>query len=304
MRCDAWRVSVSREIAAAILGLAAGSPKWAGNAAIVLGNLRPVGGTGASFLSAATLQEAVERLLTDAAARKSLVRLVVSGAESGTNSHGYAAVTYETEGVRKYAFYVPREAVSRLQLGAECDYDPEFRNAPLSRETSFNQAFFELIARDVELAKLYPAAPAGDGSEYDAEEARQERYWGLSARPGSRFLNIGVDNEVTWPQEETVVTFDRYQFVLMPKTRDHVQSIHVDLTLNQLTDSEGVTVVNRFLSIMTWCDDAFAVAQGGWSGNPVPVAVPRCNLAFATTHHWIFDRRIPPSEAARRAPAI
>jgi hypothetical protein len=291
------------EVAAAILGLAAGSPKWAGNAAIVLGNLQPVGGAAASYLGAATLQGAVERLVADAAARKSFVRLAVSGAESGTNSHGYAAVTYEADGLRRYAFYVPREAASRLQPGAERDYDPEFRNAPLSRETSFNRAFFERVARDVELAKLTPA-PAGDGSEYDAEEARQERDRKLGVRPGSRFLNIGVDNQVTWPQGETVVKFDRYQFVLMPKTSDHVQSIHADLTLNQLTDSEAITAINRFLSIMTWCDDAFAIAQGSWSGSSVPVAVPRRNLAFTTAHHWFFDRRIPASEAERRAIAL
>jgi len=76
----------SGQILAVILELAAGSPKWADNAAIARGNLRQVGGTGVSFLSAAALQEAVERLLTDARARRSLVRLVISGAEGGTNS--------------------------------------------------------------------------------------------------------------------------------------------------------------------------------------------------------------------------
>ncbi len=98
--------------------------------------------------------------------------------------------------------------------------------------------------------------------------------------------------------------FDRYQFVLMPNTHDHVQSIHVDLATNRLTDHEAMTIINRFLSIMTWCDDQFAVAQDGWSGNPVPVPVPRRNLASTTTHHWIFDRQIPASKKARRALAL
>ena len=62
--------------------------------------------------------------------------------------------------------------------------------------------------------------------------------------------------------------------------------------------------MNRFLSLMTWCDDQFAVAQDGWAGNPVPTAVPRRNLAFATTQHWIFDRRIPADPDARRALAL
>jgi hypothetical protein len=55
---------------------------------------------------------------------------------------------------------------------------------------------------------------------------------------------------------------------------------------------------------MTWCDDQFAVAQDGWSGNPVPVAVLRRNLAFTTAHDWIFDRKIPASEEVRRALAL
>jgi hypothetical protein len=65
-----------------------------------------------------------------------------------------------------------------------------------------------------------------------------------------------------------------------------------------------MTVVNRFLSIMTWCDDQYAIAQDGWSGNPVPVAVPKRDLAFTTAHMWIFDRRMPHSEDARRALAL
>lgn len=55
---------------------------------------------------------------------------------------------------------------------------------------------------------------------------------------------------------------------------------------------------------MTWCDDKFAIAQDGWSGNPVPVPVPKRDLAFTTTYQWIFDRQIPSSEEARRALAL
>jgi hypothetical protein len=90
----------------------------------------------------------------------------------------------------------------------------------------------------------------------------------------------------------------------MLKTQDHVQSIHIDLAANQLTDREAITVINRFLSIMTWCDDQFAIAQDGWTGNPIPVPVPKRDLAFTTTYQWIFDRQIPSSEEARRALAL
>jgi hypothetical protein len=188
-----------------------------------------------------------------------------------------------------------------MQPGADRYFDPGQPYSPVSRETAFARTFFERLAREMEVAKAFPMPPAGDGSEYDAEEAQQERYRKLGARRGSRFLNIGVDNQVTWPERETLVKFDKYQFVLMPQTENHVQSIHVDLTVNHLTDREAMTIINRFLSIMTWCDDQFAVAQDGWSGNPVPVPVRKRDLASITTNQWVFDRQIPSSEEARRA---
>lgn len=101
-----------------------------------------------------------------------------------------------------------------------------------------------------------------------------------------------------------LIKFDQYRFVLMPKTRDHVQSIHVDLTANRLKDAEAMTLANRFLSLMTWCDDQFAIAQGGWSGNPVPVPVLKRNLAFTTTYNWVFNRKLPASDEVRRALAL
>jgi hypothetical protein len=97
------------------------------------------------------------------------------------------------------------------------------------------------------------------------------------------------------------VRFDRYHFVLMPKTSDSIQSIHVDLSANRLDESEAMTVINRFLSVMTWCYDRFAVAQGGWSGNPVPVPVPNRSMAFTTAQHWLINRKIPDSDERHRA---
>lgn len=294
----------SGEIAAAILGLTTPHPGWAGHAAAVLSSLHAVGGADASFFGTTTLQGTIERILSDAPARQSVIRLTVSAAEGGINSHGYASLLYEIGGVRHRAFYVPKEAVSLLQPGAEQKFDPAILYSPVSRETSFNRAFFERIAQAIERARAFPAPPEGDGSEYDAEEAQQVRYKKLGVRPDSCFLNIGVDNQVTWPKQETLAKFDKYTLVLMPKTEEHVQSIHIDLTVNRLTDREAMTVVNRFLSVMTWCDDQFAIAQGGWSGNPVPVPVPKRDLAFATAHEWIFDRRVPASEPERRALAL
>lgn len=293
-----------KEVAAALMGMVPVEPGWAGHAAAILENLKPVGGDANGFASAPTLSAAIAGILADESARKSLVSLRMSVAESGTNSNGSAVILCERDGTRRQTFYVPREAVSLFQPGAEAHFDAERRHAEFSREVVFNRCFFEQLARKVEQDRSFPRPPAGDGAEYDAEEAEQARRLRLGACPSSRFLNIGVDNQVDWPLAETLVHFDKYKLVLMPKTKDHMQSVHIDLQGNRLSSEEALTVINRFLSLLTWCDDQYAVAQDGWSGNPVPVAVPKRNLAFTTTYHWIFNRSIPASEDAQRALAL
>jgi hypothetical protein len=293
-------------IATAVFGLVPTHSGWAGHVAIILEGLRPVGGVESSFFMAGTLSDVVGILLSDEKARKSFIRMTLTVAEIGTNSHGGAEVVYLNDGEKRRAYFVPKEAISLLSKGREVDYDfdRDRMNAPTLREMSFTQEFFRRLARECELAERFPAPPDGDGSEYDAEEAEQKRYRKLGVRKSSRFLHIGVDNQVTWPKEEMLITFDQYRLVLMPKTKEQVQSVHVDLMANRLDDRAAMTVVNRFLSVMAWCDDNFAIAQFGWSGNPVPVPVSKRDLAFTTVHDYIFDRKIPHSEEARRALAL
>lgn len=292
------------EIAAATLGLVPGNPSWAGHAAAILGDLRPVGGAAASFHGAASLTAAVEHLLTDRAAREGFLILTVSAAERFTNSSGSATLTYQEGEIRRRVAFVSKMAVSLLQPGAEHSFEPDGLHAPVSKGVMFSRAFFDRVDTAVAQSVAFPQPPAGDGSEYDQEETLKARHQALEVRNYSRFLNVGVDTQVTWPKDEMLVRFDRYPLVLMPKTKEFTQSMHVDLKANRLTDREALTVVNRFLSVLVWCDDQFAVAQGGWSGSPVPAAVPRRNLAFATAQDWVFARRIPPSDEARRALAL
>src|SRR6266851_4905917 len=59
------QVLTAGEIAAAIFGLVPVNPNWAGHAAVVLCNLPPVGGEGATFFGTTTLQQSIERILSD-----------------------------------------------------------------------------------------------------------------------------------------------------------------------------------------------------------------------------------------------
>jgi hypothetical protein len=257
-----------------------------------------------SFHDAQTLEQAVIAILDDAKCRNTLVRLRMTVGETGTNSHGFATLFYNDGGWRRITHFVPKEAVSLFQPGAYDRFDADRMHASSGRELSLGTEFFERLARAIEIAARFPTPPAGDGSEYDAEEARRARDKKLGATAQSRFLNIGIESQVVWPKDEKLVDFDRYKIVLMPKTKENSQSLHVDLTGNHLDDRDARTIFNRFLSIMSWCDNQYAIAGYGWSGNPSPLAVPKTNLGQTTAHEWFFSRKIPDSPDAQRALAL
>ena len=292
------------QIADAILGLAAIKPGWAGHVALVLRTLKPVGGKPASFEGAENLSEAVQTLLKDKQASECLIDLSLTSAEHGTNANGHATLRYQSAEGEKTVHFVHQLAVSLHGAGAEKKYDPRSWSRPASRQLVLSRAFFEKLAKRIEVIRHLKPGPSSDGSEYDATEAEDRRRKALGVRNNSRYLNVGVDNQVTWPRTETLVTFYRYTMVLLPKTKDNVQSISMDLTANKLNEQEALTIINRFLSLLCFCYDQYAVAQDGRSGNPIPVGVPRRDLAFMTATHWVFDRKIPDTDEARRALAL
>lgn len=292
------------QIADAILGLSAAKPGWSGHVALILRSLKPVGGKAASFHEAETVGQAIQVLLRSGQAREVLNELVLTSAEYGINANGHATLRYTGDDGEKTVHFVHQLALSLHRAGAGKKYDPK-RSAPASsRQLLLSRSFFDAIAKRTETIRQLKPDPSSDGTEYDATEAEDRRRKALGVRNDSRYLNIGVDNQVTWPRTETLVTFDRYTMVLLPKTKENVQSISIDLTANKLSDLEAITVINRFLSVLCFCDDQYAVAQDGWSGNPIPVGVPRRNLAFTTTTHWALDRKIPDTDEARRAFAL
>ena len=101
-----------KQIANAVFGLVPSRPGWAAIGAIILSDLRPVGGTDASFFGAETLNDLVQLLLSNRDARKSFFRLTVTVAETGTNSNGGAMLLYDQGRETRKVFFVPKLAVS------------------------------------------------------------------------------------------------------------------------------------------------------------------------------------------------
>lgn len=116
------------------------------------------------------------------------------------------------------------------------------------------------------------------------------------------WLNAGVKGSATWPDEETTVDFGGHKLVLKPATRDTEQSVHVKL--RGISDVDALTVINRFLSILSWCDDQPMQNLYGWSGNPIPVAVPKERRVIGSSIAFPFYRIIEPNKKASLALAI
>jgi hypothetical protein len=293
------------QIAAAILSVATVRPGYAGLAGTILTKLRPVGGIDASFQTCANLGSAVEHLIENPAGCDSFIELRISDSEIYTNANGRAAIIYRSGDQIMTAHYVGQTAVSLLLPGAEEHFDHRELISSIVTETVLYPPFFRRIANERKReAFASPISLAIPPEDEDEETRKEERAKRLGLLPNSRFLSLGVDNQVTWPREETPIKFEGYRLIMLPKTGEHATSIHVDLAGQRIDSEKAVTLINRLLSLMTWCDDQYAILPEGWSGNPLPVPVRKRDLAFTTTHTWIFDRKIPTSPEARKALAI
>jgi hypothetical protein len=85
---------------------------------------------------------------------------------------------------------------------------------------------------------------------------------------------------------DRLVTFGDQQFVLLPRSRESSASIHLETKSND--QLEEMTTVNRFLSVVSWSYKESLHNDYGWSGNPIPVAVPGPNLARSINPHFLI----------------
>jgi len=120
-----------------------------------------------------------------------------------------------------------------------------------------------------------------------------------------RWLNVGVKGTAIWPTKETTVEFGGHKLLLKPATRDTEQSIHINLNLRGIPgDVYALTLINRFLSILSWCDDQPMENLYGWSGNPIPVPVPKEPRGVGSSIAFPFNRALESDRKARLALAL
>jgi hypothetical protein len=118
----------------------------------------------------------------------------------------------------------------------------------------------------------------------------------------TRYLQVGVEGGAIWPREETKIHFGGHELILKPATKTTEQSIHINL--RGITDIEALTLINRFLSILSWCDDQAMENLYGWSGNPIPVSVPKRQRIIGTSITFPFSREVETDQKAKLALAL
>ena len=104
------------------------------------------------------------------------------------------------------------------------------------------------------------------------------------------WLNCGVTTQATWPKETKEVKYGDHTFVLMPLTKEHSASIHIEL--RGISYVEGLTLINRFLSALGWKCDQPAINHDGWSGNPKPVPVHKYHIPYGYSPSDSFPTEI------------
>ncbi|MEL6913693.1 MAG: methylamine utilization protein MauJ [Pseudomonadota bacterium] len=285
------------EIARSVLGYVPSQGSLAGHVALIMSDLRAVGGISASFRESGSLIDAMTALLSKDENCSVLVSLTLSKARIPGNDEYQANLLFEEDGHRKTTSYVSKYALTLAAAGAEKNFDHDRALSTNTRQLALNREFFHQLKRDVDASRHLDRPLETDWREYETEEERNAFHERLGARRGSTFLNLGVDTTVTWPKEPTRVEFGAHHFVLFPKTKKNSHSISIDLHHERITAKDARTLLNRFLSILSWCDDRHAILREGWSGNPVPVPVPRRDMAFSTMMTWLFYRSLPEDEA-------
>ena len=281
------------EIANAVLSFGHPNSSLGGHASLVLGNLFPVGGVTSTPYRTGSLRQVISELVAKSSDLTNFSRLTLSVQQEFGREEYRASIRLKGAECTEIITYVSKYALSLLQPGAEKDFDHEKLDQHTALERSLGPSFFRDLQRKVDLARHLNKPLQTDWREYQREEEKAEFQRKLGARPNSHFLNLRVDAQVPWPREPTPVNFGGHRIILFPPTKETSHSVSIDLSRERLSDEETRTLLNRLLSVMSWCADQPSSLHEGWSGNSFPSPIPKRNLAMVTMSAWEFDRRIP-----------
>ena len=121
----------------------------------------------------------------------------------------------------------------------------------------------------------------------------------------SNWLNVGIRGHATWPQKETLIKFAGYDLLLKPATKSTEQSMHINLI--GISDQDALTLINRFLSILSWCDGVPMENLYGFSTSKGPVPILRnssITVGSCIIDQYPFYRNIEDDPKARLALAL
>lgn len=104
------------------------------------------------------------------------------------------------------------------------------------------------------------------------------------------WLSCGVTTQVAWSNKQMEVKYGNHTFILMPLTKKHSASVHIEL--NGISDVEGLTLIYRFLSALVWKCDAPAIIHPGVSGSPNPVPILRCQFPSVHSPYECFPNEV------------
>jgi hypothetical protein len=96
------------------------------------------------------------------------------------------------------------------------------------------------------------------------------------------WLNVEIAGTAAWPKQEMEVAFEGHTVLLRPATKTTQQSVHIELC-GGFDDIQALTLINRFLSLVCWCDDQPLENKYGYSGSPVPVSMPTTREATGSS---------------------
>jgi hypothetical protein len=164
------------QIANAVFGFCHRLPGYAGHAAIVFADLRPVGGTAASVNGCATLQDVVASFIEGTDETINFVRLVLSISRDFAGDE-YGAKFYHRLGNKTQCIsFVSKYATRLSEPGSEIDYKHEQLDQMTGWEKSFGPSFFDSLSRNVKLSRHLDRPFKTHWLEYETEEEKAARF--------------------------------------------------------------------------------------------------------------------------------